>query len=196
MGGAPNYTLPDEEVVGLVKRGSVNHYSVLVKRYQNRIYSVGMRFFHNKEDAADFVQEVFIKAYENINSFRGGMRITGREKFSSWLLKIAYNHGINSLKRGKKYTSLTESFEPITEDGPESRHLRKEIKEVLKKALKDLPEKYAICLDLYFFYKVSYPVISEITGFPVNTIKSHVFRAKGMLRGALKDTIAEEYHEM
>lgn len=195
MAKEPSYALPDEDVAALVKEGRTGLYSVLVGRYQDRIYSIGMRFFHNNEDAADFVQEVFIKSFQKISGFKG-WGILGASKFSSWLLKIAYNHGINSLSRGKRYESLSESYEPVSTDNPEIRQFKKEISAALKEALKELPEKYAVCLDLYFFYGISYAVISEITGFPVNTIKSHVFRAKELLRKRLKGTIAEDYHEM
>ena len=195
MGKEPNYALPDEEVVSQIKQGRTGLYAVLVKRYQDRIYSIGMRFFHNEDDSSDFVQEVFIKAYRGLGSFKG-RGLLGESKFSSWLLKIAYNHGINALNRGKRYESLSESCEPVSGEDVERQQIKRETGRALEEALKELPEKYAICLDLYFFYGVSYPEISEVTGFPVNTIKSHVFRAKGLLRKRLRGTIAEDYHEV
>ena len=79
---------------------------------------------------------------------------------------------------------------------PERSHLRKEIREVLMEAVRKLPERYRICVDLYFFMGLTYGEISEITGYPVNTIKSNVLRAKIMLRDELKGTIAEDYHEL
>jgi RNA polymerase sigma-70 factor (ECF subfamily) len=68
--------------------------------------------------------------------------------------------------------------------------------EAISRALASLPEKYRICVDFFFFLGLSYGEIGDITGFPVNTIKSHVFRAKQMLRDALRGSAAEEYHEM
>ena len=59
-----------------------------------------------------------------------------------------------------------------------------------------LPEKYRVCIDLYFFYGLPYAEISAMTGFPVNTIKSHVSRAKRMLRDSLRETMAEGNDEM
>ncbi len=195
MSGIDKYRLPDEDIIPLILKGAKDQYGLIVKRYQGRIFGIGMRFFHNEEDASDFVQDVFVRAYENLGSFKG-TGIFGQGKFSSWLLKIAYNYGINSLKRTKRYVSLADAEEPVSKEGPPEIQKKGEIKKALKDALGTLPEKYAICLDLYFFYGVSYPDISEITGFPVNTIKSHVFRAKGLLRKTLKGTDAEDYHEL
>jgi len=59
-----------------------------------------------------------------------------------------------------------------------------------------LPEKYGICIDLFFFFGLSHGEISEMTGFPINTIKSHVYRAKERLRKALKGTAAGDLYEM
>ncbi len=195
MSGEDRYRLPDEDIIPLILRGAKDQYGLIVRRYQGRIFGIGLRFFHNAEDASDFAQEVFVRAYENLGSFKGA-GIFGQGRFSSWLLKIAYNFGINSLKRTKRYESLAEAEEPVSREGPPEQQKKREIKRALREAIGNLPEKYAICLDLYFFYGVSYPDISEITGFPVNTIKSHVFRAKGALRKALRGTAAEDYHEL
>ena len=59
--------------------------------------------------------------------------------------------------------------------------------EAVREAVNELEEKYAICLDLYFFHDIQYSDISEITGFPENTIKSHIFRAKKILKEKLKE---------
>ena len=85
---------------------------------------------------------------------------------------------------------------PAHVDSPERRSAKNEIRETLHEAVRRLPERYRICVDLYFFLELTYAEISEITGFPVNTIKSHVLRAKAILRDGLKGTAAEEYHEL
>ena len=79
---------------------------------------------------------------------------------------------------------------------PEKNHIYGEIKQILAEEINRLPERYRICIDFYFFLGLKYNEISEITGYPVNTIKSDVLRAKNILRQKLKGTIAEEYHEM
>ena len=65
--------------------------------------------------------------------------------------------------------------------------IRKVTGQAIREAIKELPEQYAICLDMYFFYDVPHAEISNITGLPVNTIKSHIFRAKKILKEKLEE---------
>jgi len=64
--------------------------------------------------------------------------------------------------------------------------IRQAAREAVLASLRELPERYRVCIDMFFFYDCSYREIEEITGFPVNTVKSHVFRAKKLLREKLK----------
>lgn len=190
MSRVPVEPWTDEKIVREILKGEPELFREIVTRHQGRIFAVGMRFCKNREDARDFVQEVFLRAYGNLDSFRGESR------FASWLAKIAYNHGINTVKGRKEYESLVEEYAGEGRPGPDAALARKEISLALKKAIGELPDRYRLCLDLYFFFGLTHLEIRELTGFPLNTIKSHVFRAKQMLRDALRGTIAEEYHEL
>lgn len=170
---------------GLIKsicNGDIDKFAVLIARYKKRVYILGMSFFKNTTDADDFMQDVFIKAYTSLSSFRG------EAQFSTWLMRIAYNMAVNSIKRRKEYISISEETEILDTDiGPEEQNLRSNVCATVREAMRDLPEQYRICLDLYFFYDLSYNEISIITDLPLNTIKSHVFRAKKILRNKLED---------
>lgn len=162
--------------------GNQKAFATLAAKYRKRIFSLGYGFFRNSDDTEDFVQDVLVKLYMSIGTFRGESR------FSTWLMRIAYNTAINSIKRRKDYTSLAEDFEVIdTGDGPEEAHLRSASKEAILEAVTTLPERYRVCVDMFFFYDMPYADISEVTGLPVNTIKSHVFRAKKLLRDRLEE---------
>jgi RNA polymerase sigma-70 factor (ECF subfamily) len=89
------------------------------------------------------------------------------------------------VQRRKEYASLAEEERLIDPDTPERELIRSAAIEAVREAMEDLPERYRICVDLFFFYDRSYQEIEAITGFPVNTIKSHVFRAKKLLREKL-----------
>ncbi|HON78891.1 MAG TPA: sigma-70 family RNA polymerase sigma factor [Spirochaetota bacterium] len=180
----------DEYVIKKVQQGNAELFEQIVKKYQNRIYGMGMMFFRNPDDASDYVQEVFIKTFNNIQSYRG------QSKFYYWLVRVAYNHGINMVKGMKRADTLVDTLVTDWDLSPEESQLKKDIHSALQRAVEDLPEKYRICIDLYFFYGCPYHEITAMTGFPVNTVKSHVFRAKQLLRDALKGSVAEEYHEM
>lgn len=182
--------IDDEHIIRKVLEGDVDLFRLIVERHQKKIYNIGMRFYRNPDDAADFTQEVFLRAYNNLGTFKG------LSKFYFWLMKVAYNHGINAVKAVSPEESSYEDFLPDSGASPEKAHLRGEIAKTLQKALRELPEKYRLCIEFYFFYNLTYLEISEITGYPVNTIKSHVFRAKQVLRDGLQGTIAEEYEDM
>ena len=168
-----------EQILG----GEKELFRLVVKRYEPAIHGMGLGFFRNEEDALDFTQEVFLKVFRGLNSFEG------RSRFSTWLFKIAYNTAINSVKRKKDYKSLADDDVVPDMDTPERKTLRKIIKEAVLESVNDLPERFRICVDLFFFYERSHEEIEMITGYPVNTIKSHVFRAKKLLRSKLEDYI-------
>ncbi len=182
-----NKDLSDEQIIRKVQEGHTEYFSTIVERYRNKIFSIGMRFFYNSDDSADFAQEVFLRAYDRIHSYRE------IAPFRFWLAKLAYNFAINMKKNiPDDRISVDDILEPYHENSPEGEHLFDELKKVLVDEINRLPERYRICLDLYFFMGLKYTEISEITGFPVNTIKSDVFRAKNILRQKLSGTIAEE----
>jgi RNA polymerase sigma-70 factor, ECF subfamily len=171
----------DALIIGQIMAGQTDMFRLLVGRYQQPVYGMGLSFFRNAEDASDFSQEVFLKVYRSLSFFQG------RSRFSTWLYKIAYNTAVNGVNRRKEYRSLAEAeFEPIDGDTPERLLIRQAAREAVLASLRELPERYRVCIDMFFFYDCSYHEIEEITGFPVNTVKSHVFRAKKLLREKLK----------
>jgi RNA polymerase sigma-70 factor (ECF subfamily) len=169
---------PDELIIRQVQNGLTELFRLIVERYESRIYSMGMRFFYNHEDSLDFTQEVFLKAYDRVHQYRE------IAPFKFWLVKLGPENDFDD--------SLLEGRDPA----PDKSHIDNEIKGVILREIAKLPERYRVCLDFYFFFGLKYSEISEITGYPVNTIKSDVLRAKNILRQNLKGTIAEKYDEM
>ncbi|MDR3249064.1 MAG: sigma-70 family RNA polymerase sigma factor [Treponema sp.] len=169
----------DLYIVSRVLAGEKELFRYLVTRHQRAVYSMGRSFFRNNEDASDFVQEVFLKVYRSLAGFEG------RSRFSTWLYKIAYNTAVNGVTRQREYHSLAEDEGAIDGDTPERKLVRDAAREAVLTAVGELPERYRVCVDMCFFYDRSYQEIEAITGFPVNTIKSHVFRAKKLLRDKL-----------
>jgi RNA polymerase sigma-70 factor (ECF subfamily) len=171
----------DETLAARIVAGEIDLFRFLVRRHERAVYGMGISFFRNRDDAADFVQDVFLKAYRSLGRFEG------RARFSTWHYRISYNTAVNSVSRRRDYRSLAEEEPAGESEDPERRLLRQAAREAVLDAVRELPEKYRVCIDLFFFYDRTYQEIEAITGFPVNTIKSHVFRAKKMLRDRLED---------
>lgn len=83
----------DEDIITRVLDGDTEAFSVLVRRHQSRVIRLGYGFFKNTDEAEDFAQDVFVKAFVGLASFRG------RSSFSTWLTRIAYNTGINAKRK-------------------------------------------------------------------------------------------------
>lgn len=171
--------LADEEIITRVLDGDTEAFSELVRRHTWRVKRIGLSFFRDIEEAEDFTQDVFVKAYLALAGFKG------HAKFSTWLLRIAYNAAINAKQRRRDAFRLDPEMEIEGAPGEDELHLRAETARAVRAAMAELPERQAVCIELYFFYDLPYAEIAEITGFPVNTIKSHVFRAKKLLRERL-----------
>lgn len=171
----------DAAVIARVQNGEAGLFRVLIERYTKQVNALGCGFLRNACDSEDFTQEVFVKAFQNLAQFEG------RARFSTWLYRIAYNTAVNKVNRRAEYLSLAEdeSIEAV-QLSPEEESVRAAVRAAVRQAVAELPEKYRLCIDLFFFYDCSYDEISAITGDPVNTIKSHVFRAKKLLREKLR----------
>lgn len=188
----------DEKLCKKILEGNTAAFATLAEKYRRRIFSLGMGFFKNADDTEDFLQEVLVKVYLSLKKFRGESR------FSTWLTRIAYNTAVNSLKRRKTYVSLAETPENAVCTGrsepqngfgrgaetenPEDAAVRKATISAIREAVRNLPEPYRICIDFFFFYDMSYKEIAETANIPLNTVRSHIFRAKKILRGHLDKT--------
>ena len=186
-----NQALRDYEVCKTVLNGNTQAFAILAAQYQKRVYMLGLSFFDNTDDCEDFVQDVMLKAYSALGTFRA------EAPFATWLMRIAYNTALNSVKKRNRYSSLADGTEiEYRGDNPEEKHLNECIVLSVREAVNSLPDNYRICIDLYFFYDMSYTDIAAVTELPLNTIKSHIFRAKKILREYLKEdrTVFEYTH--
>jgi RNA polymerase sigma-70 factor (ECF subfamily) len=169
--------LSDEAVVDLVCRGNQEAYATIVKRYQQPLLRYARYLLSNPDDAMDAVQEGFIAAYKYLNSFNPSM------KFSSWLYRIVHNQAMNTLRKRKNVVSTDELPNIVaTKINHEEDQERRELKRQLDNHLQELPTKYRVVLTLYYIEEKSYQEISDILRMPINTIATHLSRAKSQLK--------------
>lgn len=170
----------DKRLIRRTLQGDKNAFATLMTYYKTRIFYFGKSFFHNDADSEDFVQDVFIKVYTHLATFRS------RSSFATWLMRIAYSVAVNCVNRRKEYLPLDDT--PLVDGDytPEEKQIRKLTQEAVKDAIKELPEKYVMCIEMYFYYDLPYKEISEMTGVPLGTVKSNIYRAKLILKQKLE----------
>jgi len=183
--------LTDQVIVERVLKGDLDAFSILVERYQDRIYSAVLNYVSNRDDAVDVTQEVFVKAYSKLKSFNSS------SAFYTWLYRIAVNTAIDFLRKRKsrmadslddeKYTEV--GFEPVSQDmstDPERVVVRGEQAHFLRQAIASLSDKLKSALVLHDVEGLSQEEVAEILGVPVGTVKSRVSRARTELKYLLR----------
>jgi RNA polymerase sigma-70 factor, ECF subfamily len=179
----------DEEIVKQVQRGKVEPFELIVKKYQLKLNNYGRKFLNRTEDIEEIVQDVFIKAYKNINSYDAS------RKFSSWIYRIAHNEFINALKKKRPvYFFDLDVFLPhfISSDTLEDRVSKKETQELINKFLDKIDDKYREALILYYFDDLSYKDISDVLRIPTSTVGVRIQRAKKIMKKLYDDSCHSE----
>ncbi len=184
----------DAGLVDECRKGDSSAFDELVRRYKDRVYCVVYRFLGNREDALDVSQEVFVRAYRGIDSFRGTAQVY------TWLYSIAANLARNRLRDGSrmgrnKATSLELLNETSpgmadatdSQTSPRDSAIAGETQALLQQCLGELPEHYRLAFVLRTFEDLSYEEIAEVMGCPVGTVKSRLNQARQMLRDRLKE---------
>ncbi|MCM8772688.1 MAG: sigma-70 family RNA polymerase sigma factor [Candidatus Omnitrophica bacterium] len=180
------------ELVERAKNGDTKAFEELVNQTKDKIYNLGLRILGNKEDAADLLQETYIKAYESLPKFEG------RSSFSTWLYRIATNFALMKLRKEKyKKISIDELKEKT--DGtykmdisdwtsnPYFYYKNEELKEVLNEAINSLPPKYKTVFILHDIEGLSIQEISEILSLSIPTTKTRIHRSRLYLREKLSE---------
>jgi len=183
----------EADLVRKARRGDLNAYDELVKRYQERIYATIYHMTSNHEDANDLAQESFIKAFQALNSFKGG------STFYTWLYRIAVNKTINFLKQRKKrqHMSLNDidfnaEHDPdlvalISDKTPFRNAGLSELQKFLNEALLKLSEPHRMVVVLHDVQGQSHEEIAEIMGCNIGTVRSRLFYARQQLQGYLSE---------
>jgi RNA polymerase sigma-70 factor (ECF subfamily) len=182
----------DDVLVKRAKGGDEQAYKQLVEKYQRALYFHVLKMIKDKEQVNDLVQEAFVKAFDNLNTY------STNYAFSTWLYRIATNHTIDYLRKKKLKTLSID--EPVkTSDGEMQMQLedesagtdrdiiRKQRQDMVQDAIEDLPPKYRKVIQMRHMEEKSYQEIADVLDLPLGTVKAHIFRARELLYKALKD---------
>ena len=168
--------LSDEEVVEITRTKDKEAYVEVVKRYQEKLMRYARYLVSDDERASDVVQEAFIKAYINLNSF------DTKRKFSSWIYRIVHNGAINLTNKYKKEKPLFEDIDLDSGINIEKEYTQKEVRKMVRSCLEELPLLYREPLSLYFLEEKSYSEISDILRIPTGTVGTRIKRAKSVMK--------------
>ena len=191
----------DLEVVDAVRGGNVDAFEQLIERHSRRVYRTLVGILGDPEDARDAMQDTFLKAFQHLANFQG------RSKFSTWLVSIATNTGLQRLRERRPLESLNEGptdpeegFRPRqvrawTED-PEQLYSQTERRKLVESSVMKLPAKYRVAVVLRDLELLSTEEAAAALGLQIPTLKSHLLRGRLMLREALAPHFAKRTSEV
>ncbi len=186
----------DEEDLRKVEEylaGESRAFEYLFGKYREKVYTVAFRFVHNKEDALEITQEVFLRVHQGLGSFKTD------SKFFTWIYRITVNRAIDLVRSRKSRRTVplegaVEGGRPLGEvlpdpqsSNPSDLLVRKELSESLFNAVESLSAKHRMVFVLHAIENLSYKEIAEVVGCTLGTVMSRLFYARRKLQQILAD---------
>ena len=177
----------DMTLVARARRGDPSALDELVQRHQGRIYNLAYRMLRQSEDAEDVTQEAFLKAFQALS------RLKDDAAFRSWLSRIAANLCLMRLRsRPRRTEPLADARERSGDDRQSEHWSSGDIATSVRDAIAQLPAKYRIAVVAFYMEGRSYKEAARLTGVPVLTFKTRLYRARRMLRNLLGPSLLRE----
>lgn len=187
----------ETELIEQLKRGDEAAFKTIVEQWKDMVYNTILGIVQNETEAEDLAQDVFIKVFEKINTFKGD------SKFSTWLYRIATTTALDHLrsKKRKKRFGFLQSLGEGSDDKesiPDFHHPgvsldNKERATVLFKAIESLPENQKVAYTLHKLEGLSYRDVSEVLNTTVSAVESLMSRANQNLRKELEEYYNKHY---
>ena len=184
--------MTDNEIILQIMQGDRDLFRKLVERYQPLVFRTCMGFLHNKDDADDLTQEVFIQVYQTLPGFKGDA------SFSTWIYRIAVNASLNKIRKSSKNSFIQRmetvfgfdkgqevSFQIPDNENPENILVLNEHREWVQKALNSLPENQRTAIVLSKYDDLSQKEIAAIMNTTEGAVEALIQRAKANLREKL-----------
>ena len=173
----------DINIINLVKKGDVRAFDILVVKYQDRlVYSV-FKFCKDFELSQDISQEAFVKAFRNIDKFRGD------SSFYTWIYRIAINTAKNYFSNKSRGAETYNedvldgalSDLSLNSDNPETLLAAEEMKDAVNQAFQNLPDEIRSTLSLREYDGLSYEEIAKVQNCPIGTVRSRIFKGRELI---------------
>lgn len=176
---------PAADLVGRCQRGDAAAFAQLVAETQSGVYSMAYNVLHNHEDAQDMVQEIYMRVWRALPTFRG------EAKFGTWLYRIAINVCLNRRRQLRNQLLVVDDESALDYVGapdcePGMLAIRNERNAALWAAVERLPEKYRLVITLFYQQQLGYGEIARLLALPLGTVKAHLNRARQALANCLR----------
>lgn len=187
---------PDAELVAKVRNGDLDVFEELINRHSRRVYRTLVGILGNDDEARDAMQDTFLKAFQHLGEFQQ------RSKFSTWLVSIASNTGLQRLRDRRHVESLDEDGSASEEgfrprevrawtDDPEELCSKAEIRALVENTVMKLPAKYRVVVVLRDLEQLSIEETAEALGLGIPALKARHLRGRLMVREALSPHFTE-----
>lgn len=178
----------EQKLIQMLKKRDIHAFEAFIKYYEKKVYNTAYRLMGSREDACDISQEVFLKVYKSINTFKGNSSL------STWVYRITTNLCLDELRKrkGVRFFSLDKPIEtdegeiyretPDTSDSPEDIIDKKEVQVLVQGAINQLPVDQKTVIVLRDIQDLSYQQIAEVLDCSLGTVKSRLNRGRLALK--------------
>lgn len=186
--------MDESQLISGIQKGDRNAFRLLVEKHQQMVVNTCFGIVHNRADAEDLAQDVFVEIFRSAANFRGDA------KLSTWLYRIATNRSLNFIRDNKKRRFLQTIEEAFTggknrnnemtshrSDNADNLVTDSQRKEMLHKAIDRLPENQRVAFTLNKYEDLPYQEIAEIMEVSLSSVESLIHRAKKNLQSQLYD---------
>jgi RNA polymerase sigma-70 factor (ECF subfamily) len=172
----------DRALIQAFLSGHRDAFDVIVERHRKQIYQLCYRFLGNHEDAADLTQDVFVRAFKGLHSFKGDSAL------GTWLYRVGVNVCLNRVALKTPKLETIEPEQHVDQRTPDAHELvaRGERAIVVRRAIAKLPPKQRATLVLRIYQEMSHDEIAAVLGSSVGAVKANFFHALGNLKRLLQ----------
>lgn len=185
-------TLSDEHLIEQARNGRQSAFAMLVKRYEQYVFTLALRFVKNREDAHEVAQDAFLRAFRYLPDFRGDA------KFTTWLYKIVYSTSLNFLRKHQPdIQSIDDEGRPVklpdegTPDASQTME-KNDRNAALQQAIQQLSSDDASIITLFYMYEHNLEEICQIMELSMANAKTKLCRARQRLKTIVEDRFSAE----
>lgn len=184
----------DDYLLRRIAEGDTRAFAEFVRRHKARAMTLAVRMLRSREEAEEALQDAFLKVFTTVHTFEN------RANPATWLYRIVYNTCANMLEKfaaqkAAVHYGTVEFDEEITGTAqfrPDAMYDESETTAAVHRAIEALPQEYAVTLTLFYVQQLRYEEIAAVTGMPVGTVKTKLFRGRAMLKTMLEKLYGEE----